>query len=35
VNALKLTLREIGVDEAKPAKPPDLGDYLAAKGAAP
>ena len=35
VNALRLCLREIGVDEAKPAKPPSLGDYLATKGAAP
>jgi hypothetical protein len=34
VNALRLCLREIGVDEAKPAKAPSLGDYLASKAAA-
>jgi hypothetical protein len=31
-NALRLTLRDIGVEEAKPAKTPDLDGYL--KGAA-
>jgi hypothetical protein len=30
-NALRLCLREIGVDEAKPAKPPSLSDYVASK----
>jgi hypothetical protein len=35
VNALRLCLREIGVDEAKPAKTPDLSEYLAGKAAAP
>jgi hypothetical protein len=34
VNALRLCLREIGVDEAKSAKPPDLSDYLVSKAGA-
>jgi hypothetical protein len=34
VNALRLCLREIGVDEAKPTKTPDLGDYLTSKAGA-
>ena len=33
VNALRLCLREIGVEEAKPAKPPDLDDYHQGGGA--
>ena len=33
VNALRLTLREIGVDEAKPAKSLGLVEYLAGKAA--
>ena len=33
VNALRLCLRDIGLDEAKPAKTSDLGDYLASKAA--
>jgi hypothetical protein len=34
VNALRLCLREIGVEEAKPDKPVSLDHYLATKGAA-
>jgi hypothetical protein len=34
VNALRLCLREIGVDEAKPAKTPDLSDIVAEHGTA-
>ena len=33
-NSLRLTLREIGIDEAKPVAPPSLDQYLATKGAA-
>jgi hypothetical protein len=33
VNALRLCLHDIGLDEAKPAKTSDLGDYLASKAA--
>jgi hypothetical protein len=31
VNALRLCLREIGIDEAAPAKAPGLADYLASR----
>jgi hypothetical protein len=34
VNALRLCLRDIGIDGAKPAKTPSLGDYLTSKRAA-
>jgi hypothetical protein len=34
VNALRLCLREIGLDEAKPEKPVSLDQYLATKKAA-
>lgn len=34
VNALRLCLREIGLDEAKPEKPVSLDQYLATKRAA-
>jgi len=34
VNALRLCLREIGLDEAKPERPVSLDQYLAAKRAA-
>ena len=34
VNALRLCLREIGLDEAKPEMPVSLDQYLAAKRAA-
>jgi hypothetical protein len=34
VNAPRLRLREIGVDEAKPAKTPDLSDIVAEHGTA-
>jgi hypothetical protein len=34
VNALRLCLREIGIDEAKPATAPSLDQYLATKRAA-
>src|SRR5215470_995014 len=34
VDALRLCLREIGVDEAKPAQAPSLDQYLASKVAA-
>ena len=32
-NSLRLTLHDIGIDEAKSAKTPDLADYLASKAA--
>jgi hypothetical protein len=34
VNALRLCLREIGLDEAKPAKAPSLGDIVSRHKAA-
>ena len=33
VNALRLCLREIGVEEAQPAKAPDLSEYLSQRDA--
>jgi hypothetical protein len=32
-NALRLTLRELGIKSAPVVKPPDLDDYLTTKGA--